>query len=466
MSVIKSTKKADKLNQHRNSSTIKRLKIYSQKPTRTKKGVLTKKQSKSLLISNDQSFSARIQPDRRWFGNTRVITQNNLDQFREAMDIQNKSPFNVVLKRNKLPISLLEEPKTKNKINLLSSESFENTFGPKAIRKRPKIKFSNLNSLANDITKRQKKFDSKDEFKNSESKNLTSNDDNEISEKFSFGETSRESIFFKGQSKRIWSELYKVIDSSDVVIQVLDARDPLGTRSKHIEKIFMKKDCSKNLVFVLNKTDLIPKWAIARWLKILNKEFPTIAFHASVKKPFGKGSLIKLLRQYAKLHTHRKQISVGFIGYPNVGKSSIINALKKKKVCKVAPIAGETKVWQYVTLFRRIFLIDCPGVVCPNSDSDSDIVLKGVVRVENVEDPSQYVEEVLKRVKREFIERAYGQFEWENSEQFLLNFAKRSGKLLKGGEPDINNCARMVLHDWQRGRLCWYCEPPKDSENE
>ena len=50
------------------------------------------------------------------------------------------------------------------------------------------------------------------------------------------------------------------------------------------------------------------------------------------------------------------------VGYPNVGKSSIINTLRKKKVCVVAPIAGETKVWQYITLMKRIYMIDCPGV--------------------------------------------------------------------------------------------------------
>ncbi|ETN75932.1 hypothetical protein NECAME_12031 [Necator americanus] len=74
------------------------------------------------------------------------------------------------------------------------------------------------------------------------------------------------------------------------------------------------------------------------------------------------------------------RISVGFIGYPNVGKSSIVNTLRKKKVCKTAPIAGETKVWQYVMLMRRIYMIDCPGVVYPQGDSETQIILKGVLR--------------------------------------------------------------------------------------
>ena len=73
--------------------------------------------------------------------------------------------------------------------------------------------------------------------------------------------------------------------------------------------------------------------------------YPTLAFHASVQHSYGKGALFDLLRQFALLHKDKKQISVGFVGYPNVGKSSIINTLKQKDVCKVAPIPGETKVW-------------------------------------------------------------------------------------------------------------------------
>jgi hypothetical protein len=75
-------------------------------------------------------------------------------------------------------------------------------------------------------------------------------------------------------------------------------------------------------------------------------------------------------------------------GYPNVGKSSVINTLVKKKSCKVAPIPGETKVWQYITLMKRIFLIDCPGIVFPTGATETELVLKGVVRSEKLSAPS------------------------------------------------------------------------------
>lgn len=81
-----------------------------------------------------------------------------------------------------------------------------------------------------------------------------------------------------GQSKRIWNELYKVIDSSDVVIHVLDARDPLGTRCRKIEDFIRKEKPHKHLIFVLNKCDLIPTWLLPNGFLIFLKTIPHSPF--------------------------------------------------------------------------------------------------------------------------------------------------------------------------------------------
>uniref|UniRef100_A0A6A7G1G5 Nucleolar GTP-binding protein 2 n=1 Tax=Hirondellea gigas TaxID=1518452 RepID=A0A6A7G1G5_9CRUS len=437
----------------RDNATIRRLKMYSQRPDRDRKGRLRAQQSKDLHISHTTDYKvARVQPDRRWFGNTRVVGQKQLDRFREEMSTKINDPYTIILKRKKIPLGLLADSKKNVRMNLLSAESFESTFGPKARRKRPRLMSADMDSLAVQVVKQAEEYSEKD--------------DTNIKVTPEFSSQMRECIFNKGQSKRIWGELYKVIDSSDVLIQVLDVRDPMGTRSKHIEKQLRKYGSHKHLIFVLNKCDLVPTWVTARWIKVLSAEYPTLAFHASITNPFGKGSLIQLLRQFASLHKEKKQISVGFIGYPNVGKSSVINTLRQKKVCKVASIPGETKVWQYITLFSRIYLIDCPGVVYPVGDTDVDLVLKGVVRVENIDDPAQYIAGVLERVRPLYLQRAYKITEWENDEDFLTKFAKNRGKLLKGGEPDFNNASRMILHDWQRGKLPWFVRPPFEDDLE
>ena len=159
------------------------------------------------------------------------------------------------------------------------------------------------------------------------------------------------------------------------------------------------------------------------------------------------------------------------------------------QVCKVAPVPGETKVWQYITLMKRIFLIDCPGVVYNKTgDSETDAVLKGVVRVENLADATEHIGAVLERVKPEYLvstcclhvilsclllllthacpcvhakqRRAYKLRSWDGAEDFLTQLAQASGKLGRGGEPDLNTAAKMVLYDWQRGKIPFFTLPP------
>lgn len=149
-----------------------------------------------------------------------------------------------------------------------------------------------------------------------------------------------------------------------------------------------------------------------------------------------------MLKQFDILHKDKKNISVGLIGYPNAGKSSIINALMKKACCKVAPIPGETKVWQYITLTKRIYLIDCPGIVADENQTEADKVMRSIVRATKIPDPAQYVQAILDRAERKHIYDVYGIGEYEDSEEFLKKLAIKTGKLQKGGEPDFNNLAK------------------------
>ena len=129
-------------------------------------------------------------------------------------------------------------------------------------------------------------------------------------------------------------------------------------------------------------------------------------------------------------------------------------------MCKVAPIPGETKVWQYITLMKQIYLVDCPGTVQPSGNSEVEAVLKGVVRIEQLRQADEYVEEVLRRVKVEYLRKTYGLEAWADATDFLEQLAVKTGKLLKGAEPDTNAVAKLVLHDWQRGRLPYFVPPP------
>ncbi|XP_012255883.2 nucleolar GTP-binding protein 2 [Athalia rosae] len=437
----------------RTKSTIKRLQMYrNSKPKRNRVGkIISPAPFQGWHASGTVS---RVEPSQKWFGNTRVISQNALQKFQTELGSAIKDPYQVVMKQTRLPVTLLQQKAANARVHLLETESFQNVFGPKKIRKKPNLTVTSYDSLQTHAIEKEEKYNSEKDTK----------DYDLIRPYDGTRDAQRDWVMAAGQSRRIWNELYKVIDSSDVILQILDARDPMGTRSPPVEKYLKTEKTHKHLIFILNKVDLVPTWVTQRWVAILSAEYPTLAFHASLTHPFGKGSLINLLRQFGKLHGDKKQISVGFIGYPNTGKSSIINTLRSKKVCKVAPIAGETKVWQYITLMRRIYLIDCPGVVYPSTETDTEKVLKGVVRVELITNPEDYIPHVLERVKPEYMRKTYKLEGWTDHVDFLEKLAHRTGKLLKGGEPDIGIVARMVLNDWQRGKLPFFV-PPVGFEN-
>jgi nuclear GTP-binding protein len=455
----------------RSKQTINRLNMYRTKVKRSKDGKIVKG-GLAVGQSVKEMLPARVQPDRRWFGNTRVIGQKELTEFREQMAATQADPYAVLLKRSKLPMGLLADGNAKKgRVDLLRAESYEGTFGKKAQRKRPKLTGVMLAGASESGATAGASAEDNGEWTDllahvaeATGGYAEAGDSNIEREVEMVG--PKNYIFDAGQSRRIRAELFKVIDSSDVVVEVLDARDPLGTRAPHAESFIKKEANHKHLVFLLNKCDLVPTRVTAAWLKYLSKEAPTLAFHASITNPFGKGSFINLLRQFAKLHSDKKQISVGFIGYPNVGKSSIINTLKAKKVCKVAPVPGETKVWQYITLMKSIYLVDCPGTVQPSGNSEEEAVLKGVVRIEQLRQAEDYIEALLERVKKEYIQRTYGVVAWDDASDFLDQYARKIGKLLRGDMPDTNAAAKLMLHDFQRGRLPYFAMPPGTSVDE
>lgn len=219
---------------------------------------------------------ARVEPSPKWFSNSRVISQTALQKFQDEIGKAVKDPYQVIMKPSQLPITLLNETSKYKRVHLLDTESFDSTFGPKKQRKRVNLKVRDLEDLNRSAEAQAENYDETKDV------DLVREDTGEKA-------AQRDWIFAAGQSRRIWNELHKVIDSSDVLLQVLDARDPMGTRSKYIEQFLRKEKPHKHLFFILNKVDLVPVWVTQRWVAILSAEYPTIAFHASMQHPFGKG---------------------------------------------------------------------------------------------------------------------------------------------------------------------------------
>ncbi|KAF9642503.1 NGP1NT-domain-containing protein [Thelephora ganbajun] len=457
------SKKVRGENFYHNAKTAGRLKMMKGgKPIYDRNGKMV--QAAAFQKGEDETTPGRVQPDRRWFGNTRVISQTALDHFRTSLSTKQHDPYSVLLRRNKLPMALLDDASNSNlrkRTHIVETEPFKDTFGPKAQRKRPRLDAGDFEELS--------RVGAASQETEGTAEGETSTPAIPPAEEQTHADYI-EPIYAKGTSRRIYGELYKVIDSSDVILHILDARDPIGTMCESVLEYVKKEKAHKQVVLVINKCDLVPNWVTARYVQHLTPRYPTIAFHASPNHSFGKGTLIQLLRQFSQLHSDKRQISIGFMGYPNVGKSSVINTLKSGKVCRVAPIPGETKVWQYITLTRKIYLIDCPGIVPASAqDTQTAKVLKGVVRVEALPTPSEHISTLISRVKPIYLARTYNLEASESGEPFdpdevLDKLARMKGRLLKGGEPDLDGVAKILLSDWVRGKIPYFVPPPERPE--
>ncbi|XP_045851525.1 guanine nucleotide-binding protein-like 3-like protein isoform X2 [Meles meles] len=300
-----------------------------------------------------------------------------------------------------------------------------------AAREQERHRRRTIESYCQDVLQRQEEFEHKEEV---------------LQELNMFPQLDDEAT-----RKAYYKEFRKVVEYSDVILEVLDARDPLGCRCFQMEEAVLQAEGNKKLVLVLNKIDLVPKEVVEKWLEYLRNELPTVAFKASTqhqvknlnrctvpvdqasesllksKACFGAENLMRVLGNYCRLGEVRTHIRVGVVGLPNVGKSSLINSLKRSRACSVGAVPGVTKFMQEVYLDKFIRLLDAPGIVPgPNSE----------------------------------ISNYYGISGFQTTEHFLTAVAHRLGKKKKGGIYSQEQAAKAVLADWVSGKISFYTLPP------
>merc|ERR1711865_561499 len=173
---------------------------------------------------------------------------------------------------------------------------------------------------------------------------------------------------------------------------------------------------------------------------------------------------LQLLKNYARTGKGKTKTTIvcGVVGYPNTGKSSLINALKRSRAVGVSPRPGFTTSMQEVVLDRTIHLLDSPGVVF----SDETALLGNCVDANSIDDPIPPVDAILKRCNPESLMGTHGipAFPQGDTMMFLAMVAKSYGRVLKGGIPDKIGAARSVLKDWNHGKIPYFTVPPADIE--
>ena len=253
------------------------------------------------------------------------------------------------------------------------------------------------------------------------------------------------------KQRKAWGIVKKAIKEGDIIIEVVDARDPIGTRNPKVEK-FVKEE-GKKLLIVMNKADLVPKeWA--EEYKKRHKDAPIVFISARERK--GTGILRKEIKKLAKelFEEGKEKVKVVLVGYPNVGKSTIINVLKGKRAVGIAPIPGYTKGKQLIKLSKKIWLVDSPGIV-PVDDFE-ELVIRGGFPADKIEDPVKPALKLIKRIletRKEAITEKYGISEFESEEQILKEIGKRKGLFEKGGKINLEETARYFLREWQSGKF-------------
>lgn len=315
----------------------------------------------------------------------------------------------------------------------------------------------------------------------------------------------------QASSRKTYDKVFKkVVDQADVVLYVLDARDPEGTRSREVERSVMAAASGgKRLILILNKVDLVPPKVLHNWLIYLRRYFPTLPLRASGAAPNAhvfnhrdvtvqstSAALFKALKSFAAGRNLKRAVSVGVIGYPNVGKSSVINALLSRmggkgasaaKACPAGAEAGVTTSIRSVKIDSKLTLLDSPGVVFPSSSSiqsgglvnlknaaeaHAHLVLLNAVPPKQIDDPVPAVTLLIRRLSSspDLIQKLTNVYDipellpsrtdGDITTDFLVQVARKRGRLGRGGIPNVNAAAMTVVTDWRDGRIQGWVEPP------
>ena len=252
--------------------------------------------------------------------------------------------------------------------------------------------------------------------------------------------------------KKPFSQIVReVVKISDVVLEILDSRYINETRIPELEEEI--RLAGKKLIYVINKSDMLDTRTIDP--EMLKNLRPHV--FVSSKERRGKIQLLRTIKiEIKNMDVKFQRKHVGVIGYPNTGKSSLINYLSGRKSARTSAEANYTRGMQRIKLAKDLLLLDTPGIVPPTEDNllHRSIIKKAEMSIESysqTKDPELAVANLLKKHK-EIIERFYG-IKIENYEDLAEKLGRKMNYLIKGGKVDYDKILRKILKDWQEGKI-------------
>jgi len=310
-----------------------------------------------------------------------------------------------------------------------------------------------------------------------------------------------------------WRQLWKIVEISDVVVQVVDARNPLFYHSHDLDEyVKNSSNGSKQNVMLLNKADYLSSEQRRRWADYFKEsDMKTLFFSAvevteenkiihvdthkndhicfNTENILTPHDVLSAIKELAPLNGQENDTTtIGFVGYPNVGKSSVINIFMENKRLQVSATPGKTKHYQtHVLAGGGITLVDGPGLVIPSLHMDkSEMVLQGILPIDNLTQSSVCVERLLEtRIEFDAVVANYGIVKSclskgfkdskgalgstsysREAQQLLSALGLMRGFMKPGGVPDETRAARVILKDFVTGKLLVCKAPPGNDQGE
>eukprot|EP00746_Dinoflagellata_sp_MGD_P163880 gnl/MRDRNA2_/MRDRNA2_92166_c0_seq1.p1 gnl/MRDRNA2_/MRDRNA2_92166_c0~~gnl/MRDRNA2_/MRDRNA2_92166_c0_seq1.p1 ORF type:complete len:580 (+),score=131.06 gnl/MRDRNA2_/MRDRNA2_92166_c0_seq1:130-1869(+) len=314
-----------------------------------------------------------------------------------------------------------------------------------------------------------------------------------------------------------WRQLWRTIEKSDIVVQIVDARDPLFYRNEDMERYVKEVATHKQAMLLINKSDFLEPALRERWRHFFTSQGTNVLFFSALRElrrqdpsgaeqqahgshddfalaPHGPliddPNVIDCDQLIEKLKTMLREVdnssddhkpTVGFVGFPNVGKSSVINALFGSKKTSMSRQPGKTKHFQTLEMSEQgLTLCDCPGLVFPSVvATKAHLVVNGTIPLDQLNSFADSIELVVRKMGAEKVARHYGceaelvkankelrtaTDATEASRVILQALARARGHLLRSSVPDENWSAKRILKDFVTGALLCCEEPPTSAK--